>query len=727
MQEFVFENQNFKLVLNERAEAVSLQNKRNGEELIPAGVCEPFFSATQDRPYNNEIKLAYMNKKTTFESSALRVEGGKLLVKFGLYPFEAQIGVDVKEEYMVFTLEKFIADKKDYPQPMDFPPVTELSLVRLPVDKKHTYGQWMNVCHTGAGSSAAVMATSPHAFIDCEIHGEVRTLTAAARRGIKLVGCSAALIVCGSDKLLDAVASIEEDFDLPRGVKSRKSPLLNASIYWSSRIWPENVDEHIEYAKRGGFRMMLLYFACMCKFEGSFSGSYELCGDYDFNEHYPNGEKDLKLVLEKIKAAGITPGIHFLHSHIGADSRYVTPVADRRLHLTRTFTLSKPLSETDTVIYVDENPIDCPIDTEKCRLLRFNGEVISYESYRAEPPYMFVGCKRGHFNTNITEHPAYTVGGVLDVTEFGGSSIYLDQNSDLQDEVADKISKIYGCGFEFVYFDGSEGTNAPFEYHVPNAQYRVYKKLKNAPVFCEGAAKAHFGWHMLSGGNAFDVFPMEIFKDMIIEHPFKEAALMQNDRTRVNFGWWAYNEDTRVDIYEFGTSKAAAYDCPATVINGYIEDWNNNARTYDILEMMRRWEDVRKNNLLTTEDKEMLKNADAEYTLLKNAKGGYELVKYSQAKLSDESSKVYAFVFERGGKAYAVIWDNAGESKLTVSGLGEVTYTREIETEAVAFEKCGDAVILPVSERRYLCSSCSLDELKSALYNAKIDKPSSGV
>jgi len=40
-------------------------------------------------------------------------------------------------------------------------------------------------------------------------------------------------------------------------------------------------------------------------------------------------------------------------------------------------------------------------------------------------------------------------------------SAYLDQNSDLQEEYANKLAEIYKLGCEFVYFDGSEGTNLP--------------------------------------------------------------------------------------------------------------------------------------------------------------------------------------------------------------------------------------------------------------------------
>jgi hypothetical protein len=393
---------------------------------------------------------------------------------------------------------------------------------------------------------------------------------------------------------------------------------------------------------------------------------------------------------------------------------------DFRLNLKRKFTLAKDIDEGADEIYVYENPIDTNM-ANGARVLRFDAEAISYEGYTTEKPYKFYGCKRGHYDTEITAHKRGTYGGVLDVTEFGGTSIYLDQNTDLQDEIADKLARAYDQGFEFVYFDGSEGTNAPFEYHIPNAQYTVYKKLKKAPHFCEGAAKAHFGWHMLSGANAFDVFPTAIFKDMIIEHPFKEAPLMQKDFTRVNFGWWGFYPDTRPDVYEFGTSKAAAYDCPSTM-QANLYRFKLNPRINDILEVMRRWEDVRADNLLTDEHKALLRQPDKEFTLLINAKGEYELTEYAQVKIGNGEAGLTAFVFERNGKACCTLWDDRGTSAVTLEALDGMTYTKEIETEPIGFESNGENATLTVAGKAYITANVPLDTLKAALCNVKAER-----
>jgi len=86
---------------------------------------------------------------------------------------------------------------------------------------------------------------------------------------------------------------------------------------------PTNVDEHIKYAKMGGFRLMNIYYPAFLESRG-----YWLIGNYDaYRPEYPHGKADLKAMLKKIKDAGITPGCHFLHSHIGRASRYRHPFA----------------------------------------------------------------------------------------------------------------------------------------------------------------------------------------------------------------------------------------------------------------------------------------------------------------------------------------------------------------------------------------------------------------
>ena len=698
----IIENDHFYLKLRPDCIAESLIYKSTGEECLAPNEEMALFTLTEDRPYNNEIKLAHPNKKTTFQANRVRREGNNLIVGFEIITFEAIIEIKIAPKYIAFSLKDFIVKPSDFAGLiMTPPPVSEFRLLQLPVLSRERFGEWLNVSWDD-NVAVCVLATSPYERIDSEKRRDFRIMTADAVRGIKLKECEAALIVSSPNELLDAVEAVENDYNLPKGVKSRRSEYMNSSAFWTQWVTPETVDEQIALAKKGGFRMMLIYYTSI--FKSTLEG-YAHCGDYDLKDVFEHGYSDLEKMLKKIKDAGITPGIHFLHSHIGKYSRYITPIADHRLNLTRHFTLAQPLSADDSIIYVEQNPEGCVMHS-MARILQLEGELIYYESYTTEPPYCFKGCIRGHWGTKIAPHNRGTCGGLLDVSEFGATSVYIDQNTSLQDEIAQKLAKAYNCGFEFVYFDGSEGTNPPFEFHVPNAQYRVYKRLEKEPLFCEGAAKAHFSWHMLSGGNAFDAFGTDVFKAKIAEFPLEEAPRMANDFTRINFGWWAYRNDTQPDTYEYGTSRGAAWDCPATVI-AYPDALKANPRTDDVFEVMRRWEDVRASNWLTQEQKNMLKNPEQEHILVINEKDDYELLPYDCIiNVANGDNRVSAYVFERNDKTYVVCWHKTGCGFLSLPlNSKDATYLDEVGGNEIPFEDMGKNIVIPIENRRYLVSA----------------------
>lgn len=721
-REIVLENRAFRLSLGEDALVRSLVVKATGEECLRGDENVALFSVTQERPFNNEVKLAHPNKRMTCQANRVRREGDRLIVNFEIVPVEAVIKVREADDYIVFELVGFHVKDSDYDGlKMDTPPVAEMRLIQLPVVNRAHFGEWLNVSWDEK-AAVNVLSISPYAIVDSEKRRGYRIMSADVRRDLQLINCAVALIAAPAKELMNAVDRLERDYNLPLGVESRRGSKINASAYHSGNITPLNVDEHIRYAKMGGFRMMLIYYTSIFKE----AGSYSCNGDYDYREEYPNGEQDLKKMLDHIKANGITPGIHFLQTHIGMNSRYMTPVADHRLHIKQHFTLAAPLDAEETVVYVENNPLSAPM-ADACRVLRFGGELISYEGYTTERPYRFTGCKRGYNNTRIVDHPLGEIGGVLDISEFGAGSVYIDQNSSLQDEIGAKLAAAYNCGFEFVYFDGSEGTNAPFEVHVPNAQYRVYRLFDKKPLYTEGAAKAHFSWHFLSGGNAFDVFPPPVFKKMIDRFPAEEAPRMREDFTRLNFGWWGYwtpgespetEPGTQPDMLEYGTSRAAAWDCPATIITD-LAKYAAHPRTPDNLEVIKRWEDVRESGWLTEEQKMELRRNDQEHILLINEEKQFELVPYRQ--ITGDAPGVRAFLFERGGENWVVYWHTFGEGVLRLPVARDLLEVRdELYEEAIALEGDETCSFLPLSGRRYIRMNLSGVQIESAFKQAEL-------
>ncbi|WP_298649066.1 hypothetical protein [uncultured Proteiniphilum sp.] len=719
----VIENEQFKLVIGSDAITKSLILKSTNEECLMHGEKIAIFSVTQERPYHNEIKLGHPNKKKTFQADTIYREGNKLIVGFEWIPYKAVFLVKETPAYIGFSLEDFITEGI-YPSYLKItpPPATEVCLLQLPVRNRENFGEWLNVSWDNK-AAINVLGTDEYAYIDFEKRHGYNILRASAIKDIKFKGTGAALIVSETNKLLDNIAQIEEDFNLPKGVESRRSDLINASYYWTTNINPGNVDLHIKYTLMGGFRAMSIYYPA---FEGF--GSYDLIGNYEIDKKlYPNGKEDLRKMLDKIKAAGITPGVHLLHSHIGRRSKYVTPVPDYRLNLVRTFNLSENLGSSDSILFVEQNP-DGSTMADGCRVLKVGTELISYKNYTTTRPYMFTGCVRGIDNTIINSLPKGHSIGILDVSEFGATSVYIDQRTSLQDEIAEKIVNIYDAGFQFFYFDGSEGVNPPFGINVALAQYKVFKRLNPQPLFAEGAAKTHFSWHMLSGGNAFDVFSPEVLKEETRKWPAEEAPRMRQDFTRINFGWlgyWVPSETTigtQPDMLEYVTSVAAAWDCPIS-IHANLRAFEIHPRTPDNMEVVRRWEEVRAKHWLTEDQKKRLQNLEQEHHLLLDEEGRPELVPYEQiTDVAGSSKEVRAFIFQRKGEYYVVYWHISDNKKLLLPvKLSDITLYKTLGQEESIITDSNDNTIIPVSDRRYIkINNLTKEEILNIFATAKI-------
>jgi hypothetical protein len=168
---------------------------------------------------------------------------------------------------------------------------------------------------------------------------------------------------------------------------------------------------------------------------------------------------------------------------------------------------------------------------------------------------------------------------------------------------------------------------------------------------------------MISGGNAFDVYDADVFKEKIAQFPAQAAPRARDSFTCVNFGWWQFwGAPTQADHFEYSTSRAAAWNCPATMISDE-KFFDQNPRLYDVLEVLRRWEEVRATNWLTDAQKEELKNLEQEHILLINEEKAFELVPYNQIK-DLPSADISAFSFTRNGENYAVYWHHTGSGRL---------------------------------------------------------------
>ena len=712
----IIENSEMRLVLSNDGMAKSLVHKASGQECLMKGVDIPAFSITQDMPYDNEIKLAYPAKPKTFSADSLYRDGDNLIVNFELTDYEAVINLKITNDYIGFTLKEMRYKLSDIGNKRKTR-IDEFIFLQLPVKDRTHFGEWLNVLWD-EDVAVNLLATDPFCRIDAKDRQGYKIFQAGGVKEVKMDGIGAALITTDKSTLLDRIDRVEHDYNLPLGVQSRRSKEYKNSYYTlRGIITTQNIDEHIAFAKKAGFRQMVVYYP-------NFASSM---GHFTWRPEYPNGMDDLKEITRKIKEAGMLPGFHIHYNKASMTDPYVTPVPDSRLNLRRIFTLREDINKSMTTITVEENPAGCTLEAGR-RLLKIGTELISYERYTTEIPYQFINCKRGALNTTPGKQPKTAMLGLLDVDTWP-VFVCFNQNASIQEEVSERIAKIVDeCGFRFIYYDGAEDVPPPYWYNVTKAQLSVYNALKIKSIFAEGAQKSHFGWHILTRGNAFDHFRPEVIKEATRKYPLEEIKLISNDFSSIDFGWNNYvapgkgTIGMQPDMFEYITSRAAAWNCPISLV-GNIDAMKKHPRTDDNLEVIRRWEEVRATDFLNQKQIESLKNENQEHILLINESGDFELCPYKQImNVADGSKDVRAFIFERKNKIWVVYWHISGEGNLELPvNADKISLFKELGKEIPVHGNESD-IIIPVGNRRYIQFNLSREKVIDLFSRAKLLK-----
>ena len=192
---------------------------------------------------------------------------------------------------------------------------------------------------------------------------------------------------------------------------------------------------------------------------------------------------------------------------------------------------------------------------------------------------------------------------------------------------------------------------------------------------------------------------------------------MKKDFTRVNFGWWDLFPDSRPDIFDFGMSRAVAWDCPTTVCGRRLEILDTAPLLLDNLETIRRWETARAEGFFTEDVKKYLRESSDEHTLIVNGEGEYELHRVTEVKCGSEN--LHAFVFERGGASYASLcYVGDGVTLALPISADKVSYLgSDLKTKLPVKEKDGSCEIF-VSRLAYLKASVTAAQLIKMLEDA---------
>lgn len=570
----VFENDVATLTLGTNGAAKSLKLKATGEEMLELPSVTPFATVTHARPYDKIAQLTYPAQSRDFLADRIELKDDMLEIGFAGTRDFIRVAVSVLPDRFEFAFKGFgIKDSEMDPKWTWRPEAVRFA--QFAVAGRAHFGEWMNVAWDDS-SAVALMGLNAETRIAAERKGDkVRTLYAAGETGVGYDGLAAALVPSAAGRLLDAVDTMERDHGLPLGVEARRSKWARASYFWAKDMDPGNADGLIAAARRGGFPLFMI----------SYTSFARTCGHYVWKESYPNGMADLRAICGKVRAAGMTPGLHLHYSKVSRDDPYVSAERpDTRFNVVSTFALARDICADDTEIALQSRPVNWNREDGR-RLVQIGREWIEFAAVSDTAPWRLAGCKRGFLGSKAESHFANDIVRHVDVDNWV-RFIRCDAGSSIVDEIADRLGKIYReCGFRFAYFDGAEDVPQPYWYHVTKAQQRVWEKLAPAPVAAETYVRNHFGWHMFGRGNAFD--PYAPGRMVAAYRRYQEPCMKEarENFTTVDLGW-ADLKGKSVAEFEFLLARAREWNAPVALWTD-AKDISGNPDSGKILDLFR--------------------------------------------------------------------------------------------------------------------------------------------
>lgn len=559
----------------------------------------------------------------TWESSAITVRDDHWEIAFGDSGVTAVLRPTLHDAYLTLEVVSVSGD------------LDQLNFLYLPLDPARHHDA--PACTTLALS----LQTQVH-----ELPGPMNTPMATAHARFGIVGARVALIVAPAADLRHILQQVMERENVPR------SPLggpwaLDAEINRGSylidtegELGEESVGDWIELAHNLGMRQIDLHTGKSMRF-----------GDLVPNpERYPNGPAGVRNTVDRLHEAGLAAGLHTYAFFVAKDSRWVSPVPDRRLATSARFTLAEDITTDSTTFTVAESTVEISTVTgfqiRNSVTLRIDDELIVFSGVNQEAPFGFTQCERGAWGTKRAAHAKGAE--VVQLKECFGLFVP-DGDSTLFTEVAARTAEVYNeSGFDMIYLDALDGADILAGglngwYYAAKFVQELNARLERPALF-EMSTMTHHIWAIRSRMGAWDV-PARGTRRLTDIH-----VLTNREATRAmmsaNLGWsgiFDWNaiqpERTYPEDVEHLCAQALAGDFSLSLLVGFTPaSWERSANVRRLGAIIQRYETVRMNRLLPETILEQVRTDDGDFRLHREPDGAWTVAPRRLVELHPEKS-----------------------------------------------------------------------------------------
>jgi hypothetical protein len=457
------------------------------------------------------------------------------------------------------------------------------------------------------------------------------SLRATCYRKFGLVGAKVAIVGAPMPRILDSLKQTLTDAEeMPHcpvaGPWAREIPFNHGSYLFNFGALTEStVDEWIASAKNLGVTQIDNHGG---------SSAFFRFGDFALNkEKWPQGWETYRRIVRRLHDAGIGSIFHTYAFFIDKQSKYVTPVPDKRLDAFRTLTLAAPVDANATEIEVNESTKGMSIITgffeHNSVVLHIDDELVTFSRVSQEPPWRFSGLTRGAFGTKAGSHEKNA--NARHLKECFGLFVPDVESSLFEEIAANHAEVVNACDFDGVYLDAIDGCSilrGPDEcwYWGDKFVFEIQKRLRK-PVGMEMSAMWHHCWQYRTRWQAWD-YPQRGQKRFIDIHA---AAVNGGLLLPLHLGWWNFQgfnppqvEPTLPDVAEYLGAKLIGWDAGIS-LTGAVDQASLKAVPLfrQAVDILRTCEELRSAGSFDETVKTRLREPGKDFTLFRDAAGAW--------------------------------------------------------------------------------------------------------
>jgi len=590
---------------------IVIENAHVRYTISPEGRNLGFFDLTSGTDYlkGNKPSACAMIRcaGTEYPATSAVMENDRLTIEFSKANAKAVLHVEPKELYIRLTVETVSGDN-----------IESLTFLNVPLTLQGRPDEPFGSCALSLNLITRVN----------QLPALQTNLQASCYDKFGIKGAKVAIVAMPMDKMLTALKQVlTEANEMPHctvaGPWAQDVPFNHGSYLFNfGSLTESNVDEWISMAKQLG----------VTQIDNHGGSSFFRFGDFVLDrKKWPEGWDTYRRIVKRLHDAGIGSIFHTYAFFIDKQSKYVTPVPDKRLDAFRTFTLTEAIDPNSTEITVNESTNGMNTITgffeHNSVILHIGDELITFGAVSQQSPWRFTKLQRGAFGTKPAAHQKGTK--AYHLKECFGLLVP-DPESSLFEEIAKNHADIVNsCDFDGIYLDAIDGSSIlrgvdECWYWADKFVFDIQKHLKK-PVGMEMSAMWHHFWQYRTRWQAWD-YPQRGHKRFIDIHA---SSVNGGLLLPLHLGWWNFQhfdppqvEPTYPDVIEYLGSKLIGWNAGISLTGSINRERLNEVPLFSkAVDILRTCEELRRENALDERIKAKLRQPGKEFSLFRDTDG----------------------------------------------------------------------------------------------------------